>query len=69
MGIHLFLILLLNIDFGYMLEPPHLGSSNVYPQSMFRAKTYEKYNNFSSGNFHFYSPNEQQGQKEYCYWK
>ena len=24
-----------NIDRGYTLEPPHLGGSNEYPQSMF----------------------------------
>ena len=24
-----------NIDCGYLLEPPHQGSSNEYPQSMF----------------------------------
>ena len=27
-----------NIDCGYSLEPPHWGSSNEYPQSMFLAK-------------------------------
>ena len=31
----LFLIFALNIDCGYSLELPHLGGSNVYPQSMF----------------------------------
>ena len=31
----IFLFLLLNIDCGYSLEPPQLGGSNVYPQSMF----------------------------------
>ena len=31
----LFLFLLQNIDFGYSLEPPRRGGSNVYPQSMF----------------------------------
>ena len=30
-----FLFLLRNIDCGYWLEPPHRGSSNEYPQSMF----------------------------------
>ena len=34
-GIPIFLILLQNIDFGYSLEPPRRGGSNVYPQSMF----------------------------------
>ena len=27
-----------NIDCGYSLEPPRLGGSNEYPQSMFCAK-------------------------------
>ena len=27
-----------NIDCGYWLEPPHRGSSNEYPQSMFWAE-------------------------------
>ena len=31
----IFLFLLLNIDCGYSLEPPHRGGSNKYPQSMF----------------------------------
>ena len=30
-----FLFLLKNIDYGYLLEPSHRGSSNKYPQSMF----------------------------------
>ena len=30
-----FLFLLKNIDCGYLLEPPHRGSSNKYSQSMF----------------------------------
>ena len=35
-GVYLiFLILLENIDFGYLLELPHHGSSKKYPQSMF----------------------------------
>ena len=38
-GVYLiFLFLLQNIDCGYSLEPPRRGGSNVYPQSMFRAK-------------------------------
>ena len=41
-GIHFFLIVLSNIDCGYSLEPPQLGGSNVYPQSMFRAKIRKK---------------------------
>ena len=31
----IFLIFAQNIDCGYMLEPPHWGGSNEYPQSMF----------------------------------
>ena len=31
----MFLISAQNIDYGYTLEPPHLGSSNEYTQSMF----------------------------------
>ena len=27
-----------NIDCGYLLEPPHRGGSNEYPQSMFWAE-------------------------------
>ena len=34
----LFLFSIQNIDGGYTLEPPRRGSSNMYPQSMFRAK-------------------------------
>ena len=34
-GVIIFLFLLLNIDCGYSLEPPHRGGSNVYPQYMF----------------------------------
>ena len=33
-----FLLLLLNIDCGYSLEPPRRGGSNVYLRSMFWAK-------------------------------
>ena len=29
------IFLLINIDCGYALEPPHRGGSNEYPQSMF----------------------------------
>ena len=32
---NIFLIFARNIDCGYTLEPPHLGGSNEYPQSMF----------------------------------
>ena len=31
----IFFIFAQNIDRGYMLEPPHRGGSNEYPQSMF----------------------------------
>ena len=31
----IFLIFAQNIDCGYTLEPPQLGGSNEYPQSMF----------------------------------
>ena len=34
----LFLFFLQNIDCGYMLEPPQLGDSIGYPQSMFWIK-------------------------------
>ena len=33
-----FLIFAQNIDCGYTLEPPRLGGSNEYPQSMFWSK-------------------------------
>ena len=32
---NIFLIFAQNIDCGYTLEPPQLGGSNEYPQSMF----------------------------------
>ena len=32
---NIFLIFAQNIDSGYILEPPHWGGSNEYPQSMF----------------------------------
>ena len=31
----------LNIDCGYLLEPPRRGSSNEYPQSMFLSRNKE----------------------------
>ena len=34
----IFLIFAQNIDCGYTLEPPQLGGSNEYPQSMFLSK-------------------------------
>ena len=30
------------MDCGYTLEPPHLGDSNEYPQSMFWSKNKKK---------------------------
>ena len=37
----IFLISAQNIDCGYLLEPPHRGSSNEYPQSMFWAEIWK----------------------------
>ena len=34
----IFLISAQNIDCGYSLEPPRLGGSNEYPQSMFLSR-------------------------------
>ena len=31
-----------NIDCGYLLEPPHQGASNEYPQSMFLSRNKKK---------------------------
>ena len=42
MGIHYVFIYAQNIDYGYTLEPPHLGGSNEYPQSMFSSKNKNK---------------------------
>ena len=36
-----FLFLLKNIDCEYLLEQPHWGCSNEYPQSMFRAEIWK----------------------------
>ena len=36
-GVYL-MFLIQNIHFGYSLEPPQRGGSNMYPQFMFRAK-------------------------------
>ena len=36
--IDILLIFAQNIDCGYLLEPPHRGGSNEYPQSMFWSK-------------------------------
>ena len=37
-----FLIFAQNIDCGYTLEPPNIGGSNEYPQSMFYSKNKKK---------------------------
>ena len=37
-NVDIFLIFAQNIDCGYTLEPPRRGSSNEYPQSMFKSK-------------------------------
>ena len=42
--------MLKTLDCGYSLEPPHWGSSNEYPQSMFEQKS-EKYQFFLFENF------------------
>ena len=47
-----FLFLLKNIDCGYLLEPPHQGGSNKYPQSMFWAEIW-KISVFLPENFQF----------------
>ena len=49
----IFLISAKNIDCGYSLEPPHRGCSNEYPQSMFWAEIWKKYQIFLSENFMF----------------
>ena len=38
-----FLISAQNIDCGYLLEPPHRGGSNEYPQSMFLSRNKKNY--------------------------
>ena len=42
-----------NVDCAYSLEPPQLGGSNIYAQSVFRGKIKEKNN--TPEVFHFYS--------------
>ena len=42
----IFLISAQNIDCGYSLEPPRWGGSNEYPQSMFWAEIWKKYQIF-----------------------
>ena len=49
----IFLISAENIDYGYSLESPHRGGSNEYPQSMFWAETWKKYQNFYLIFFYF----------------
>ena len=48
----IFLISAQNIDCGYSLEPPHWGSYNKYPQSIFWAEIW-KISDFLSENFRF----------------
>ena len=48
----IFSFLLKNIDCVYSLEPPHWGSSNKYPQSMFWAEIW-KISEFFIWNFSF----------------
>ena len=43
-GIHVFLVLLKNIDCGYSLDPPRRGGSNEYPP--FYEQKYENYQFF-----------------------
>ena len=53
-GVNLFFLFVLqNIDYGYSLEPPRRGGSNVYSQSMFFYRKYEKYQKISAENFQF----------------
>ena len=54
-GVYLFFsyFLLQNIDCGYSLEPPRRGGSNVYSQTMFRAKVL-KISKFFQEIFNFY---------------
>ena len=47
-----FICLLKNIDCGCSLEPPQRGGFKEYHNLCFEQK-YEKYQNFSSENFHF----------------
>ena len=42
----IFLFLLKNIDCMYSLEPPRRGGSNEYPESMFWAEIWKKYQSF-----------------------
>ena len=49
----IFLISAQNVDCGYSLEPPRWGGSNEYPQSMFWAEIWQKYQNFYLKTFSF----------------
>ena len=57
-GIHyiIFHISAQNIDCGYSLEPPRRGVSNEYPQSMFWAEIWKKYQSLLSEKFQVVSP-------------
>ena len=48
----IFLFLLKNIDYGYLIELPRRGSSSEYPQSMFQAELW-KISEFLFEIFHF----------------
>ena len=48
------LFLLKNIDCEYSLEPPRRGGSNEYPQSMFLAEIWKKYQSFYLKIFSFW---------------
>ena len=57
-GITIFLIFVpKHIDYGYSLEPPRRGGSNVYPQSRFEAKIL-KQSKFYSIKFSIFGPFE-----------
>ena len=46
-GVHIiFLISAQNVDCWYSLEPPRRGGSNEYPQSMYWAEIWKKYQIF-----------------------
>ena len=55
-GIHFFLFLLQNIDCGSSLEPPHLTEAVLTcTHDLCFEQKYEKYHNFSSKNYHFFT--------------
>ena len=41
-------------DCGHTIEPPQLGGSNIYAQSVFRGKIKETKKNNTPEDFHFY---------------